>query len=149
MILQFCNAQQTEYSRTYNRFSPELQDVANNKTKFNNQKFKDFYKSLGDRGLEIKMFSYDAKEFNSKDNYILKLYFMDNKSRSYANDNHYQFPMIKITFKEKMPQEVEPLTKQYHGEWNNVVAKFFSNMEIEKIEFYGINGFNSTDRRVR
>jgi len=95
------------------------------------------------------MFAYDSKIFDSKDSYILRIYFTNNENRIYAVNNHYQFPTISILFKNKIPGEIEKLTEQFHGEWNEDTAKFFSNMEIEKIDFYGINGMESMNRKAR
>ena len=149
MALQMCRAQEVEYSRFYNTITPKLQNVAANKTAFNHQKFSDFYNLLKSRNINISMFAYDSKIFDSKDSYLLRIYFTSNENRIYAVNNHYQFPTISILFKNKIPGEIEKLTKQYHGEWNEDMAKLFSNMEIEKIDFYGINGMESLNRKAR
>lgn len=147
--LQFCNAQEKEYAKFYNSLNPKLQNIAGVKNEFYNKEFSKFYDILKDNTITINMFAYDSKMASSKDNYILIVYFTDNKTRSYANDQHYQFPMIFVTFKNKIPDEIERLTRQYHGEWNNEMLQFFSTMIIEKIDFYGINGISSSDRKAR
>ncbi|MDH6252878.1 glycogen synthase [Chryseobacterium sp. H1D6B] len=148
-LLQFCNAQEKEYTRFYNSLNPKLQNIAETKSQFYNQEFSKFYNILKDNNITINMFAYDSKMANSKDNYILRIYFTDHKTNSYAIDNNYQFPRISITFKNKIPFEIERLTREYHGEWNNEMFQFFSNMIIEKIDFYGINGVSSADRKAR
>lgn len=149
MMFQFCSAQKVEYFNFYNKLTPKLQTIANDKTQFYNQNFEGLYKRLNEEKVTIKMFAYDTKIFNSKDNYILKIYFADNETRSYTIDNNYQFPIITIMFKNKIPDEIVQLTKQYHGEWNNYMFDFFSHQIIEKIDFYGINGISSTNRKAR
>jgi len=34
-------------------------------------------------------------------------------------------------------------------QWNSTISQFFSNMKIEKIEFIGLNGYNSTDNSLK
>ncbi|MCS3530765.1 hypothetical protein [Chryseobacterium sp. JUb7] len=149
MALQMCKAQEAEYSKFYNTITPKLQNVADTKAEFYNQRFSKFYTVLQHKNINIFMFAYDSKMFNSKDNYILRIYFTDNETRLYTSNNRYQFPIVSIQFKNKIPNEIEKLTKQYHGEWNEEMFKFFSNMEIEKIDFYGINGMKSMNRKAR
>lgn len=48
--------------------------------------------------------------------------------------------MLKITFQDQIPDEIIPLTRKYEGIWNEDMAKFFLNLRIEEIEYYGING---------
>ncbi len=148
-ILQFCKAQEKEYNDFYNIITPKLQNIAEKKNMFYNQEFSKFYDSLTKKKISIIIFGYDSKIANAKDYYVLRIYFTDNKTISYAIDNKLRLPVATITFKDKIPFEIIQLTKQYAGEWNDNILTFFSNQIIEKIDFYGINGINSSNIRAR
>lgn len=149
LSLQFCNAQQNEYFKFYNQITPKLQEIAKNKTQYYNGKFSDFNVTFQNHNVTIKKFGYGPKIFNSKDNYVLNIYFTDQESLGYASDHRYQFPIINITFTEKIPDVIKDLAIKYEGKWNNDMLVFFSNQHIEKIDFYGINGVTSSDRKGR
>ncbi|CAH0128090.1 hypothetical protein SRABI04_00199 [Chryseobacterium sp. Bi04] len=53
--------------------------------------------------------------------------------------------MVWITFESEIPSQIKNMVQEYNGVWTSIFTQFFANMKIEKIEFGGINGYNSND----
>ncbi len=143
-----CKAQSAsvnEYITFYNGVVPKLNTVAANKTQFYGHNFSEFYNELLNKNVNVVDLGYGSKTDTGTKNYILRLYFCDSNMDKPALDNKFQIPVIWITFENEIPPQIKSLVLQYHGEWNDTFAQFFSNMKIEKIEFGGINGYNSSD----
>lgn len=134
-----------DYITFYNSVVPRLNTIASDKTQFYGQNFSKFNTELNRKYLNIVNLGYGSKTDTGIKNYILRLYFCDSNMDKPALDNRYQIPVIWITFEDEIPSQIKSMVQQYHGEWNNTFAQFFSNMKIEKIEFGGLNGYNSYD----
>ncbi|WP_126652621.1 hypothetical protein [Chryseobacterium aureum] len=147
-LMHNCKAQSAsvnEYITFYNGVVPKLNTVAANKTQFYGHNFSEFYNELLNKNVNVVDLGYGSKTDTGTKNYILRLYFCDSNMDKPALDNKFQIPVIWITFENEIPPQIKSLVLQYHGEWNDTFAQFFSNMKIEKIEFGGINGYNSSD----
>jgi len=141
-----CNAQTTnDYIAFYNDVVPKLNSIIPNKTQFYGQNFSSFYNELVNKNITIRDISVDTKTDPGIKYYILRLYFSDNDMEALASNNSFRYPWISITFQDEIPSQIKNIILQYHGEWNNTFAQFFSNLKIESIRFLGINGYNSTD----
>lgn len=150
VTLQNCNAQNVGYQQVYNNIATPLQKMANNKTtQFYNSEFKYFSKSLIKNNLIIKSFGYDSKMATRPEIFVLSLYFTDMDARLDLTEKKLKNPFVVITFQNQIPDDIIGMTLKYHGEWNDEFEKFFSDMKIEKINFYDINGFQSKDRGAR
>lgn len=95
------------------------------------------------------MLNYDFKTDPGTKYYILRLYFSDMSMWSVASDNSYRFPIIDITFENEIPNQIKSMVEQSNSKWNSNFVQFFANMKIEKIEFIGVNGYNSQDRSLK
>ncbi len=143
-----CKAQSAsvnEYITFYNGIVPKLNMVASNKTQFYGQNFSKFNTELINKNINAVNLWYASKTDTGIKYYMLALYFCDSNMDKPALDNKFQIPVIWITFENEIPPQIKSMVLQYHGEWNDTFAQFFSNMKIEKIEFGGINGYNSSD----
>ena len=125
-----------------------MQKSANNKKLYYGKEFSEFYQNFTVKD-KIVSFGYDGKYANSRKLYILRLYFSRIEERGPLIDNKLPIPMLNITFQDQIPDEIIPLTRKYEGIWNEDMVKFFSKLKIEKIEYYGINGWDNKDRRAR
>lgn len=143
-----CKAQSAsvnDYITFYNGVVPKLNTVATNKTQFYGQNFSKFNTELINKNINAVNLGYASKTDTGIKYYMLALYFCDSNMDKPALDNKFQIPVIWITFENEIPPQIKSMVLQYHGEWNDTFAQFFSNMKIEKIEFGGINGYNSSD----
>ena len=147
-LIQNCSAQFNDYKKKYNELLPALQKSANNKKLYYGKEFSEFYQNFTVKD-KIVSFGYDGKYANSRKLYILRLYFSRIEERGSLIDNKLPIPMLNITFQDQIPDEIIPLTRKYEGIWNEDMVKFFSKLKIEKIEYYGINGWDNKDRRAR
>jgi len=146
-----CKAQTTtnDYITFYNDVALKLNSIVPNKTQYYSQNFSNFYNELQNKNLNIVVLNYDTKMATSSEYYVLRLYFAPVISCSFDIDNSYEFPIIDITFENEIPKQVEQVAEQANMKWNSTVAQFFANMKIEKIEFMGLNGYNSQDRSLK
>lgn len=144
-----CKSQTTldEYITFYNGVSSKLNLIVPNKSQFINQNFTFFYNELKSKNILVITLGTGNKEANSPKDYILRLYFSEDAI--FALENHYQYPVVWITFQNEIPQEVNNVIRSYYGDWNENIAQLFSNMKIEKIEFVGINGYDNPDRSIK
>ncbi|NML56539.1 hypothetical protein [Chryseobacterium cheonjiense] len=141
-----CKSQSVnDYIAFYNNLVPKLNILANVKTQFYGQNFSVFYNEMLNKQVNVVKIDCDTKVDPSSKYYILRLYFEDSDLWSVATDNPFQYPWVSITFENEIPNQINNMVLQNHGEWNNTFVQFFSNMKIEKIKFIGINGYNSTD----
>ena len=146
-----CKAQTTtnDYITFYNDVAPKLNSIVPNKTQYYGQNFSNFYNEIQNKNLNIVMLNYDTKMATSSEYYVLRLYFAPVISYSFAIDNSYEFPIIDITFENEIPSQIKNMVEQSGSQWNFNFQQFFSNMKIEKIEFMGLNGYNSQDRSLK
>lgn len=141
-----CKAQSAnDYITFYNGVVPKLNTIASYKTQYYGQNFSNFYNELLNKQINTIRLSYGPKEDPSNEYYILRLFFENSDMWAVATDNPFQYPWISITFETEIPPQIKSMVLQHHGEWNNTFVQFFSNMKIEKIDFIGVNGYNSTD----
>lgn len=146
LFIYNCKAQTTDdYINFYNTITPKLKLIVPNKTQFYSQPFSNFYNELQSKNINITMISYDSKMYGENKYYILHLYFCNRNMLGIASDNSFVYPWIVVLFKNEIPIEIKNMVKQYHGEWNSTFAQFFSDMEIESIEFIGVKGYNVKD----
>ncbi|WP_332452438.1 hypothetical protein [Chryseobacterium aquaticum] len=150
LFLYNCKAQTTnDYIAFYNDVVPKLNSIVPNKTQFYGQNFSNFYNELQSKNVNIIMLNYDTKTDPGSKYYVLKLYFAPVISYSFAIDNSYRFPSVVITFENEIPSQIKIMVEQSNSHWNLNFVQFFANMKIEKIEFIGINGYNSQDRSLK
>jgi len=134
-----------DYITFYNGIVPKLNTIAINKTQFYGHNFSSFYNELLNNNINIVNLSYGTKVDPSSKYYVLDLFFEDSDMWSIATQNKYQYPWISITFEDEIPIQIKNMVLQNQGQWNNTFVQFFSNMKIEKIQFIGVNGYDSTD----
>ena len=120
-----------------------------NKTSFYGQNFSTFYNELQNKNIDVILVSYDYKTDLDSKYYVLRLLFNDTSMWKIASDNSYQFPSVSIIFENEIPNQIKDMVAQSQGQWTYNMIQFFANMKIEKIKFYGINGYNSSDRTVK
>ncbi|WP_126652625.1 hypothetical protein [Chryseobacterium aureum] len=147
-LMHNCKAQSasvSDYITFYNGVVPKLNSVAANKTQFYGQNFSLFYNELLQKQINVMELDYDSKTDTGRKYYKLRLFFCDSNMDKPALDNKFQIPWITITFQDEIPPQIKSMVLQYHGEWNDTFAQFFSNMKIESIDFIGVNGYNSND----
>jgi hypothetical protein len=150
LFLFNCKAQTTnDYIDFYNDVVPKLNSIIPNKTQFYGQNFSNFYNELQNKNIDIILVNYDTKTDPGTKYYILRLYFAPLNMWSISTDNAYQFPSVSIIFENEIPNEIKDMVAQSRGQWTYNMIQFFANMKIEKIKFYGINGYNSSDRSVK
>ncbi|MDH6252195.1 hypothetical protein M2347_001922 [Chryseobacterium sp. H1D6B] len=141
-----CKAQSVnDYITFYNGVVPTLNTIASNKTQFYGQNFSKLLNELLNKNINIINLGVDSKTDTGTKYYLLALYFCDSSMDKPALDNKFQIPVIWITFQDEIPSQIKNMMYQNHGEWNSSFVQFFSNMKIEKIEFGGLNGYNSND----
>lgn len=147
---QNCKAQDSQkYVEQYNNVAPKLQQLAKQKTtnKIAYQDFNNILNSIENTGVKIIDYGYGGKEVNSREIYVVRLYVMEHNLTNVPNlQNKFQYPVIWVTFKERIPDEIKVLTRKYYGTLSPEVRKFLGNRQIEKVEFYGINGLTSPDK---
>ncbi|MDC8098767.1 hypothetical protein [Chryseobacterium rhizosphaerae] len=134
-----------DYITFYNGITPKLNTIASNKTQFYGQNFSKFYSELSNKHITVVNLSYDSKTDTGKKYYMLALYFCNSSMDKPALDNKFQIPVVWITFENEIPSQIKNMVQEYNGVWTNTFTQFFANMKIEKIEFGGINGYNSND----
>lgn len=147
-----CKAQTfsvNDYITFYNEIVPRLNTIASNKAQFYGQNFSKFNTEIHNKNINIVSLGYGSKTDTGIKNYILRLYFCDSNMDKPALDNRYQIPVVWITFKDEIPPQIKSMVQQCYGEWNNTFVEFFSNMKVEKIEFVGLDGYNSYNRSVK
>lgn len=145
-----CKAQTTnDYIIDYNDVVPKLNLLVPNKTQYYGQNFSNFYSELLNKNINVVILNYDSKIDTSDKYYVVNLFFIDLNMWKIASNNSFQLPAISITFENEIPKQIENLAKQNDMKWNSSIAQFFSNMKIEKIEFIGLNGYNSTDNSLK
>ncbi|SHG24914.1 hypothetical protein SAMN02787073_3789 [Chryseobacterium vrystaatense] len=145
-----CKAQgATEYINFYNVITPKLNSIASNKAQFYGQNFSNFYSELQNKNMGIAVFNYEAKTDPGTKYYVLTLIFTEINIWSLAMKNSFQYPMVAITFENEIPKQIDDIAKSNHLKWNDSIAQFFADMKIEKIEFIGINGYDSADRSLK
>lgn len=149
LLFQSCYSQKVgtmQYLNFYNSISPKLNELVPNKTQFYNQNFLNFYNEILSKNLVVQRISTDGKIDNSKQHYVLTLHFCDYGINSFAADKGYQYPVVRITFQNQIPDSTTNLVKQNQAYWNSTLLNEFSNILIESIEFGGINGYNNSNR---
>ncbi|MCQ9641200.1 hypothetical protein MP478_17610 [Chryseobacterium sp. WG14] len=134
-----------DYIIFYNSITPKLNTIASNKTQFYGQNFSKFYSELSNKYITVVNLSYDSKTDTGIKYYMLALYFCDSSRDKPALDNKFQIPVVWITFENEIPPQIKNMVQEYNGVWTSTFTQFFANMKIEKIEFGGINGYNSND----
>lgn len=147
-----CNAQEItelKYTNFYNSITPKLNQLVPNKTQFYGQNFLKFYNEILSKRITVQRISTDGKIANSKLHYVLTLHFCDYNINSFAADKAYQYPVVRITFKNQIPDSTTNLIIQNQAYWNSTLLNEFSNMLLESIEFGGINGYNNNDRTIK
>ncbi|WP_439480783.1 hypothetical protein [Chryseobacterium aquaticum] len=145
-----CKAQTTnDYIINYNDVVPKLNLLVPNKTQYYGQNFSNFYNELLNKNINAVILTYDSKIDTSEKYYVLNLFFIDLNMWNVALDNSFQLPAISITFENQIPSQIRNMVKQADSKWNANFVQFFSNMKIEKIEFIGLNGYNSTDNSLK
>lgn len=147
-----CKAQRindTAYINYYNNVVPTLNAMATTKTQFYGQTFNSFYAHILNNNLTIIGIAVSPKMASSRFDYVLTLEFASHAMINYGIDKGYQHPVIRITFTNAMPAEINDMLLQYKGFWNTTYQQFFSNMVIESIAFGGTNGYNSPNRVPR
>jgi len=141
-----CKAQTAnDYITFYNDVVPKLNSIVPNKTQFYGQNFSNFYNELQNKNIEIIMINCDTKLEESKEYYIIDLYFCDETMLSLASGNSFRYPWVSITFQNEIPNQIADMVKQNHSQWNNSFVQFLSDRKIEKIKFIGVRGYDSTD----
>ncbi|GAA5094945.1 hypothetical protein GCM10023210_27100 [Chryseobacterium ginsengisoli] len=141
-----CKAQTThDYITFYNDVVPKLNLIIPNKTQFYGQNFSNFHTELLNKNVVPDGWIYDTKISPSTKYYVLKLFFVDMPMLRISSQNSYQYPLVKITFENEIPIQVQTLMEESHTQWTYNVAQFFSNLKIEKIEFIGVKGYDSDD----
>lgn len=141
-----CKAQTSnDYVTFYNSVVPKLNTIAINKTQFYNQNFSIFYSELLNKNLNVVGLSYGTKTDPGIKYYIVRLFFAEPEMWSTASNNSFQYPWVSITFEIEIPSQIKSMVLQSQGEWNATFTQFFSNMKIEKIDFVGVNGYDSND----
>ena len=146
LFLYNCKAQTvSDYIAFYNGVVPKLNNVATYKTQFYGQNFSNFYNELVNKNINITYIGVDTKTDPGVKYYILHLLFCDDNMETIVTNNSFRYPWVSITFQDEIPSQIKNIILQYHGEWNNNFAQFFSNLKIESIKFIGTNGYNSTD----
>lgn len=147
-----CTAQNIttlQYVNYYNRITPKLNVIRQNKTQYYNQNFSMFYNRLVSQNLSVGKIGIQNKMATSNDMYTLALYFEDFNMASFGIEKEFQCPVVYVTFVNEIPKQINAMLRQYEGNWNSNFANFFSNMTVESIEFVGVNGYNSSDRTPR
>ncbi|MDH6252194.1 hypothetical protein M2347_001921 [Chryseobacterium sp. H1D6B] len=134
-----------DYITFYNGVVPKLNTIASNKTQFYGQNFSKFNTELINKNINVVGLSYDSKTDIGIKYYLIRLFLSDSNMDKPALDNKFQIPWITITFQDEIPSQITNMVSQNHGEWNSTFIQFFSNMKIEKIDFIGVNGYNSSD----
>ncbi|MCQ9634519.1 hypothetical protein MP477_06075 [Chryseobacterium sp. WG23] len=134
-----------DYIIFYNSITPKLNTIASNKTQFYGQNFSKFYSELSNKYITVVNLSYDSKTDTGKKYYILRLFFCDSNMDKPALDNKFQIPWITITFQDEIPPQIKNMVQKSNGVWTSIFTQFFANMKIEKIDFIGVNGYNSND----
>ncbi|WP_089745897.1 hypothetical protein [Chryseobacterium taihuense] len=150
LLIYNCKAQTSnDYVTFYNDVVPKLNTIVPNKTQFYGQNFSNFYSELQNKNVSIVMLNYDSKNELSREYYVLRLFFAPINMWSFAINNSYRFPIVDITFENEIPSQIEQIASQAEMKWNYNLVQFFSTMKIEKIEFIGMNGYNSQDRSLK
>ncbi|GAA5097715.1 hypothetical protein GCM10023210_33030 [Chryseobacterium ginsengisoli] len=152
LFIYNCKAQTattSDYIAFYNDIAPKLNSIVPNKTQFYGQNFSNFYNELQNKNIDIISLNYDTKINPGTKYYILNLFLTNMKMWSIASDNDYQLLCISITFENKIPKQIETLAEQNNMQWTYNIQQFFANMKIEKIEFIGLNGYDSTDNSLK
>jgi len=151
IFIYSCKAQVTtnDYISFYNEVAPKLNSMVPNKTQFYGQNFSIFYNELQNKNLDVILVNYDTKTDPGTKYYILRLYFAPVNMWSFAIDNKYEFPILDITFENEIPSQIKNMVEQSNSQWTYNMIQFFGNMKIEKIEFIGLNGYNSSDRSLK
>ncbi|MCY0969535.1 hypothetical protein [Chryseobacterium wangxinyae] len=145
-----CKAQTAnDYVTFYSNVVPKLNTIVPNKTQFYGQNFSNFYNELLNKNIQVVKLGYGYKTDPGSKYYVLNVFFEDSDLWSTATDNEYQYPWVSITFEDEIPNQIKTMVLQNQGLWNVTFVQFFSNMKIEKIEFIGINGYNSQDRSLK
>ncbi|MCY0969534.1 hypothetical protein [Chryseobacterium wangxinyae] len=145
-----CKAQTAnDYITFYDDVVPKLSSIVSNKTQFYGQNFSIFHNELLSKQINIVSLGYGTKTDPGTKYYVLRLFFEDDDLWSIATDNSYQYPWVSITFQDEIPVQIKNMVLQNHGEWSNTFVQYFANMKIEKIEFVGMNGYNSTDNSLK
>lgn len=151
LFLYNCKAQTstTDYINFYNDVVLKLNSIVPNKTQFYGQNFSNFYNELQSKNLNVVLLNYDTKTDPGSKYYVLRLYFAPIIMWGFAIDNSYEFPIVDITFENEIPSQIKIMVEQSNSHWNLNFVQFFANMKIEKIEFIGMNGYNSQDRSLK
>lgn len=140
-----CKSQTTtDYINFYYDVVPKLNSIVPNKTQFYGQNFSNFYNELTAKGINVIELGCHYKIEPSSKYYVLHLYLADSEMWAAASKYDYQYPWISITFVNEIPSQIKSMILQNHGQWNNAFLQFFLNMKIEKIDFIGMNGYNSS-----
>ena len=148
-ICNFKAQTKSDYIAFYNEVTPKLNAIVLNKTQFYGQNFSDFYDELHNKDINIVSIGIIGKTINTSRKNILSLYLSDEDMWKKSFDNKYQEPVILITFEDKISNEIIKKVEQYHRKWNNDLSQVFANMKIKKIEFLGLNGYDSSERSIK
>jgi hypothetical protein len=138
-----------DYIAFYNDIVPKLNSLVPTKSQFYGQNFSNFSNELQNKNIDIISLNYDTKINPGTKYYVLNLFLTNMKMWSIASDNDYQLPCISITFENEIPKQIETLAEQNNMQWTYNIQQFFANMKIEKIEFIGLNGYDSTDNSLK
>lgn len=149
-LIYNCKAQTTsDYTNFYDNVVPKLNFIVPNKTQFYGQNFSNFYNELQSKNIDVELLDYESKITPSNKYYVLKLLFCNINLISIATENNYQYPRVYITFETEIPPQIKSMVEQSNSQWTYDMIQFFANMKIEKIEFIGLNGYNSSDRSIK
>ena len=152
LLLYNCKSQTiatNDYIAFYNDIVPKLNSLVPTKSQFYGQNFSNFSNELQNKNIDIISLNYDTKINPGTKYYVLNLFLTNMKMWSIASDTDYQLPCISITFENEIPKQIETLAEQNNMQWTYNIQQFFANMKIEKIEFIGLNGYDSTDNSLK
>lgn len=131
------------YAYLYNDVVSELKDLAKVKQQFYGKKFEVLYQEMGHKGIRVlKLVPYNIPD-DSRNTNGLRLYFMNDEDKFYAYHNSYAEPYINIVFKSSISQAIWSMGPKYRGNWNEQFYNLVSQLEINEIKFYGLEGIGN------
>ena len=137
LSLVSCSSLTTYTEEQLKQQSEKILEIQNNNktARSNNRVFvKDIINNLSLKVISFDIFPIEDKFSNFEKANLLRLKFITDKEIEFKIDKNLKRYIIYIYF--KIPQDYSPILKiarKYEGKWNNEVAKFFGDIEVDSV----------------